>query len=167
MTSETPAMPAPPQPTAEHLRFTGYAGVWDVACSFYMDPSQPPMEVAGKETIEMFGAFWTQGLFECEMFGQPFRGQATLGYDPIEKEYISTWIDTMSPTHFILKGNFDAEGKVLEMTGRGFDCHSQAMTDYRTSEEHISPDERRFEMFMKLPDGNEVKVFTHHYTRAR
>jgi hypothetical protein len=43
-----------PQPTDEHRRLEEHCGVWDVDCTFYMDPSQPPMKMQGKETFEMF-----------------------------------------------------------------------------------------------------------------
>ena len=44
------------------------------------------------------------------------------------------------------------------------DCMSNQMTNYRTTEEQLGPNERKFEMFMDTPDG-EVKMFTHVYTR--
>jgi len=163
MTQE--AAPPQPQPTAEHERLAEHVGVWNVHCQFYMDPSQPPMEVQARETVEMHGAFWAVSLFEAEMFGAPFKGRATLGYDPEAQEYVSTWIDTMSPHLFKFTGNFDASGKVLEMSGEGFDCMTQTMTTFRTTEEHRDDGSRVFEMFMKMPDGAEWKLFTHVYTR--
>ncbi|MEM7308763.1 MAG: DUF1579 domain-containing protein [Planctomycetota bacterium] len=155
-----------PQPTAEHNQLREHAGVWKVHSTFYMDPdpSTPPMEVEAKETIEMFGSFWTHSVYESDFMGQPFQGRATLGYDPEQKEYVSTWIDTMSPTYFQFRGNF--EGDTLVMKGRAFDCMSKMEANYRTTELHKSPDERVFEMFMEMPDGNEFKMMTHVYTRA-
>ena len=167
MTQEHATTPAPPQPTAEHRKLMEHCGVWNVACTFYMDPSQPPMQVSACEKVEMFGPFWTSSVFEAEMFGAPFKGHCTVGYDPQSGRYVSTWIDTMSPTFFHFTGGFDASGKVLEMKGRAYDCMLKQETDYRTREEHVSPDERVFEMFMKLPDGKEVKMFTHRYKRAK
>ena len=38
------AAPPMPQPTAEHQLLKDHAGTWKVACKFYMEPSQPPME---------------------------------------------------------------------------------------------------------------------------
>ena len=93
----------------------------------------------------MFGEFWTRSVYESDFMGQPFRGQATLGYDPEKKEYVSTWIDTMSPTFFHFTGNF--EGDTLEMKGRAFDSGTKREANYRTTEVHTSPDERVFEMF--------------------
>jgi len=158
---------APPQPTAEHQRLAEHVGVWNVDCTFYMDPSQPPMETKGKDTVTMFGPFWTEAVFESEMFGAPFKGRATLGYDPEAKHYVSTWIDSMSPTFFHFTGNYDASGKVLEMRGEAYDCMMKRLTRYRTREENRSRNERVFEMFMTMPDGSEVQMFTHHYRRAK
>ena len=69
--------------------------------------------------------------------GQPFRGMATLGYDPEKKEYVGTWIDTMSPTFFNFRGNF--KGDTLEMKARAFDCMSKMEANYRTTEVHKGP----------------------------
>jgi hypothetical protein len=155
-----------PTPTAEHAGLQERAGVWNVQSSFYMDPdpATPPMVAEAKETVETFGDFWTRSVYESDFMGQPFRGQATLGYDPEKEEYVSTWIDTMSPTFFHFRGKL--EGDTLEMKGRAFDCMSKLEASYRTTEVHRSPDERVFEMFMELPDGNEFRMMTHVYTRA-
>ena len=155
-----------PKPTAEHVALKSYAGVWKVHSTFYMDPdpAAAPMEVEAKETIEMFGDFWTSSVYESDFMGMPFRGHATLGYDPERKEYVSTWIDTMSPTFFNFRGSF--EGDTLVMKGRAYDCMSKMETNYRTTEQHKGPDERVFEMFMELPDGTEFRMMTHVYTRA-
>lgn len=155
-----------PQPTAEHNRLRELAGVWKVTSSFYMDPNPatPPMIAEAQETIESFGNFWIRGVYESDFMGQPFQGQTMLGYDPEKKEYVSTWLDTMSPTFFHFRGNF--KGDTLEMKGRAFDCMSKMEANYRTTEVHKSPDERVFEMFMELPDGTEFKMMSHVYTRA-
>jgi len=158
--------PAPPKPTAEHIALKSHAGTWKVQCTFYMDPAQPPMEVEATETVEMFGEFWTTSLFESNMFGAPYKGRATLGFEPHTGKYVSTWIDTMNPAFFHFTGGFDESGKVLEMTGEGSDCMGGGIAQYVTRETHTSDDERTFEMFMKTPDGGEWKMFTHVYTRA-
>ena len=154
-----------PQPTAEHNKLKETTGVWKVHSTFYMDPNPEtrPMEADATETVEMFGDFWTRGVYESSFMGMPFKGQSTLGYDPEKKEYISTWIDSMSPTYFQFRGNF--KGDTLEMKGRAFDCMMKMETNYRTTEVHKSPNERVFEMFMEMPDGNEIKMMTHVYTR--
>jgi hypothetical protein len=166
MSTQEGAPPAPPQPTAEHEKLAEHVGVWNVDCTFYMDPSQPPLKSQATDTVEMFGPFWTQGNFRSDFFGVPYQGLATLGYDPGTGRYVSTWIDSMKPQMLYLTGGFDASGAVLEMTGESFDACTKQLTKYRTREEHRGRDERVFEMFMTLPDGNEVRMFTLAYTRA-
>jgi len=157
--------PPMPQPTAEHKKLNEHVGNWEVDCTFYMDPSQPPMKTKAKETVKMFGNFFTTSHFECDMFGSPFQGSATLGYDPAIGKYVSTWIDSMSPSLFYLSGNFDKTGKTLSMTGEGPDCMGGGMANFRTSETHKDKDNRVFEMFMTPKGGKEVKLFTHVYKR--
>lgn len=165
--TEQSAPPAMPQPTAEHKRLAELVGVWNVECDFYMDPSQPPLHVTARETVKSFGGFWTTSVFESEMFGAPYKGSCTLGYDSAKSEYVSTWIDTMSPSLFVFAGKYDASGKVLEMSGEGPDCTSGGMANYRTRDEHLSRDEHVFEMFMTMPGAPEMKLFRHHYRRAK
>lgn len=154
-----------PQPTAEHNKLKETTGVWNVESTFYMDPNPdvPPMVSQAKETVEMFGPFWTCSTYESDFMGQPFFGKSTLGFDPEKGEYVSTWMDTMSPTFFHFRGKY--EGETLVMRGRAFDCMSKMETNYRTTELYKSPNERVFEMFMEMPDGNEFKMMTHVYTR--
>ena len=87
--------PPMPQPTAEHKNLEEYAGNWKVACKFYMDPSQPPMETNATEKIELVGDFWTVSRFESNMMGAPFVGSALLGYEPHTGKFVSTWVDSM------------------------------------------------------------------------
>lgn len=160
MTQETTM----PQPTAEHTRMQEMAGTWNVDCTFFMGPEE--MKVEAKETVEAFGPFFVLSSFETEMFGAPFAGRASLGYDPGKKQYVSTWCDTMTPQLYVFTGGYDASGKVLEMKGEGHDCMSGGNAAYRTTEEHKGPDERVFEMFMTPAGGEEIKLFTHVYKRA-
>jgi hypothetical protein len=96
--------------------------------------------------------------------GMPFVGRATLGYEPLNDRWVSTWIDSMSPYHYFLSGQL--EGDVLCMEGEGYNCQIGAVCRHRSTEERIGEDERVFEMFVTLPGGNEVKLMTHRYTRA-
>ena len=67
--------PMMPGPTDEHRLLLEHVGTWKVACTYYMDPSQPPMEVEAKETVEAVGGFWTVSKFESEFMGMPFVGR--------------------------------------------------------------------------------------------
>jgi len=155
-----------PQPTKEHLRLRETAGTWNVQCTFFMDPSQPPMQADAKETVEMFGEFWAVSRFEAELFGAPFQGRATIGYEPHNHRWVSTWIDQVSPHLYYFVGGYDPSGKVLAMRGEGPDPQTGRPTEFHTVETTIDPNSRHFEMFLKLPDGTDFRMFRYVYRRA-
>ncbi len=153
-----------PQPTAEHQQLKDHAGTWKVACKFYMEPGQPPMETAATETIEMVGEFWTLSKYQADMMGMPFVGRATLGFEPHAGRFVSTWIDSMTPALFTFTG--EQKGDTIVMEGEGWSCMTNAVLKHRTTEKHVSKNERIFEMFATMPDGKEIKLMTNHYRRA-
>ncbi len=104
--------------------------------------------------------------FEGNFFGMPFQGRCTLGYEPHQSRWVSTWIDVMSPHLNYFTGNFNADGDVLTMTGQGPNPQTGELTEMRTVEQLVDPNTRKFEMFMKLPDGSDHKMFSYVYTRA-
>ena len=157
---------APPmsQPTAEHVLLKEHAGNWSVSCKFYMDASQPPMEAEATEKIEMIGEFWTVSKYETKFMGAPFVGSATMGYEPHTGKFVSTWIDCMSPVLCTFSGKL--KGDTIHLEGTFFSCMANTVLKHRATEKHISRNERLFEMFCTLPDGNEIKIMSTHYRRA-
>lgn len=153
-----------PTPTVEHEKLAEHAGTWKVACKFYMEPGKPPMEQEATETVEMVGPFWTVSKHEASMMGMPFVGRATLGYEPHAERFVSTWVDSMSPALFLLTGH--RNGDTIELKGEAWSCMTGSVLMHRTTERHLSKNERIFEMFCTMPDGNEIKLMTNHYRRA-
>ena len=156
----------PPGPGPEHQTLKEAVGTWNVDCTFYMDPSQPPMVCEAKETIEMLGEFFTVSLFEADFGGMDFKGRATLGFDPERKKFTGTWIDSMSPHMFPYEGDYDAATKTLEMSGQGYMCQFGGNTPYRMTEKALDGGGREFEMFATPAGMPEIKLFTYVYSRA-
>ncbi len=156
-----------PQPTDEHRWIQEHVGTWKVDCKFFMDPSQPPMQVEATETVEAFGPFYIVSRFDCEMFGAPFQGMTQMGYDVANGCYVSTWIDSVNSFLYHFTGHRSEDGKTLEFEGRAPDPMSKQMTDWRTTEVHADDGSRTFEMFMTHPgSGQEIQLLTHVYRRA-
>ena len=99
------------------------------------------------------------------MYGMPYQGSATLGYEPHTKDYVATWIDSMTPQLFVFRGRFDEAGQVLTMSGEMDDLWSGGRATYRTVETHEGLDRRTFEMFMQAGDAPEIQLCRHVYTR--
>lgn len=153
-----------PQPTPEHARVTASAGTWDVDCSFFQGGPEP-MKVAAVEEIEAYGPFFTRSVFKGEMYGMPYQGSSTLGYEPHTQNYVGTWIDSMTPQLFTFRGSMDETGKVLTMHTEQEDLWAGGLAKYRTVETTESDDRRTFEMFMQTGDAPEIQLCKHVYTR--
>lgn len=158
------AAPPMPQPTAAHKLLQSYTGNWKVACKFYMDPSQPPMETQAKEVVESVGEFWTVSKYETDFGGMPFVGRCTLGYEPHSGEYVCTWVDSMNPVLCVMRGHEKAGTLTLE--GEFFSCMTNSVLRHRSVTKFLGKNEHVFEMFAFMPDGTEVKMMTSHYRRA-
>jgi len=154
-----------PQPTREHQLLKEHVGTWKVACSFFTDPSRPPFEVEATETIEMLGEFWSRSYFRADMKAFVLEGSGTVGFDPGKGKWVSTWIDNAMPALFYFEGDLDEDAGMLEMTGSGPGPMTGGITTYRTVETVIGPDERTLDMYVTLPTGDELRMFTYKYTR--
>jgi hypothetical protein len=140
------------------------AGRFKVHCTFYTDPSSPPMECEAVETFEKVGPFWVVSKYEADFMGAPFVGRSTLGYDPYRKCWGSTWVDCMSPALFSFTGNM--KGDTLVMEGEAWSCMTHQMARHRTTNKTLGKDEWVMEMFQTLPNGVEARTMRAHYRRA-
>jgi hypothetical protein len=108
------AQPPAPKPGPEHEQLKKFEGTWDATVSFMGKESK------ATATYKFdLGGFWLIEDFKGEFEGQKFAGRATAGYDPLRKKYVSTWVDSMSPSLIIMEGAFDKDGKTFTETGEG------------------------------------------------
>ena len=118
------------------------------------------------EEIEMVGEFWSRSTFRADLGGFTLEGSATVGFDPGKGKWVSTWIDNGMPFLFYFEGDLDEEAGTLTMTGSGPSPVDGEITTYRTVESVVGPDERTLDMFVTLPTGDEMQMFTYTYTRV-
>lgn len=154
-----------PEPTPQHLELLKAVGTWDIDGKMYMEPGGDPMPTKAVETVSALGAWWIMGEFESEMFGMPFQGRSSCGYDPFHKQYVSTWCDSMSPSLFHMTGQ--KEGDSLIMEGEGVDPSGGAAAHYKTIDKTIDDDTHEFKMFMAGPDGTDILLFEMTYHRRK
>lgn len=154
-----------PEPTAQHTELMKAVGTWDVDGKMYMEPGGEPMPTKSVETISALGPWWIIGEFEGEMFGMPFHGRSTVGYDPFKERYVSTWCDSMSPSLFHMTGQ--KEGDTLTMEGEGVDPGSGAPAIYKYTHKTVDDDTSDFKMFLAGPDGSDVLLFEMTYHRRK
>lgn len=155
-----------PEPTKQHGLLTEMEGSWDVKCEYLIDPENP-MTAKATEKVETVGPFWTVSRFKSRMGGEPYEGRATLGYDPRQGRWVSTWIGSNDPHLWSFVGDWDEGEQTLTMYGKGPSPQGPELLDYVTVERRLSPDERTFEMSFTLPDGTVVPLFRYAYERRK
>jgi hypothetical protein len=155
-----------PEPTREHELLKKQVGRWQVDCTYFLNPSHPPMEVTALETVEMIGDFWSRSRFVADMGDFVMEGSSTLGFEPHRGKWVSTWIDNTSPALFHFEGEMDEDSGTLEMTGSGPNPMTGESANYRSVETVLDPDRRQFDMFITLETGDEMQMFSYVYTRV-
>jgi hypothetical protein len=155
------------QPGAEHQALATVAGTWDVACTMWMDPAQPPTRSTGTAKLETIldGRYLRQD-FTGEFMGQPFTGIGIEGYDRVKKAYTSTWLDSMSTGIMNMTGTSSDGGKTITYQGE-FSCPMEnGQVKGRTVVTH--PDDSTMLVTMYATrGGKESKSMELRYTRAK
>ncbi len=163
--------PAGPDGTAaavklgpEHRQLAARAGVWDVACSFWMKPDEPVAETKGAMTYAViFDGKYLQGEFTATMMGKPFIGHSIDGFDPVAKQYQSIWYDTMGTSIVSLSGPSVDHGKTVTYAGE-MTCPINGHVQLRHVETHQSNDQFSV-LAYQVKDGKERKTMEFHYAR--
>ncbi|HLY09495.1 MAG TPA: DUF1579 family protein [Planctomycetota bacterium] len=114
---ETHAPPA--VPTEEHDFLRQFSGEW-TAVGKGTDVAGKSVDMKGLEIDRLvLGDFWLFLIFQSQIPEQPFVGHGMIGYDPIRRKYVGTWVDSLSPYLGTLEGTADPKTRTLtlEMAG--------------------------------------------------
>jgi uncharacterized protein DUF1579 len=157
--------PPVPQPTEAHKLLQQDVGTWDAEITLFPGEGAEPVKSKGTETCKLLkGGMWLVSHFEGEMAGMEFAGAGTFGYDPLEKKYVGTWVDSMSPQMMIIKGDYDAATKTMTSIGEGKEPGGGPYVAKLISR-YLDDGTRTFEMHMRGPDGKFTKMMAIKYTR--
>lgn len=150
----------------EHQKLAKMSGTWAVEASFIMDPSAPAMESSGTmKTKTVLNGRYVQGHFSLPDFmGMPFEGIAITGYDTVDKQYVSTWIDSVSTGIFMTTGTMSDDGKVLTMKGTGVEPDGSKTEMKMVTTFH--GDDKLVDEFYKQQEGEWTRTGTITYTRT-
>jgi hypothetical protein len=64
---------------------------------------------------------WLVGRFTGDFGGMPFSGMGLDTYEPNLKKYVSVWVDSMSHSPLVMRGDYDEATHTVAMTGKGPD----------------------------------------------
>jgi len=156
-------------PGPQHKLLEPVIGSWDCVSRMWMNPDSLPAE--SKSTGEsrwILGGRFIQEDASGDMMGMPFHGMGLTGYDQINQEYISIWVDEMSTSMMVSRGQMDASGKVLTMYATCKDpMDGMKEKTYKMVTTIISNDKHTMEMYEPGLNGKEKKSFDLTYTRKK
>ncbi len=158
------------EPRKEHHWLQKFVGDWTYEHECPAGPDKPAEKVTGTETVRSLGGLWVA----CEGKGKmPGGGDATtlmtLGFDPVKKRYVGTWIGSMMTYLWVYDGELDAEaGKVLTLNCEGPSFTAEGKTArYKDVIEFKSDDHRVLTSHTLGEDGKWTQLMTANYRRKR
>lgn len=153
-----------PKPGKEHSYLKQFEGTWDAVSK--MSHGDKAMESRGTETAKVdFDGYWLVIDFKGEHDGKPFVGHGSMGYDPMKKKYLLSWIDNMAPFTMWAEGTASADGKTFTFTHEGYCPELGSNAKFRTVMEFQDAGHRTLTFFQPGKDGPEKKMATIEYTR--
>ena len=148
-----------------HEKLAQMVGSWDAKVQHWMAPGAPVEESTGTAELEaIFGGRFILQEFSSEWMGEPFEGLGLFGYDNIQKEFQSVWLDSMATGMMFASGGITEDGG-FEEEGT-FSCpltNSERWNRSKTT--FIDEDKWTLEMFMKDEGGEEFRSMIITYTR--
>ena len=95
----------------------------------------------GKLSCSMLGKFWLVNNLEMGSQGMTVRAVQTIGYDAKNKQYVGTWVDSMTGHLWHYTGKVDESGNKLILDAQGPNMADPTKTsNYRDTYEFKSPD---------------------------
>lgn len=114
---------APPQdalrPAPQHRLLERRVGTWE-ATLVSRDPAGAEVRTRGTLRVRELADFHTLEDFEGEFMGMEMLGHGVTSWCPIRQRFLSTWVDSMTPSPMQLSGDYDAERDELTLRGECF-----------------------------------------------
>jgi hypothetical protein len=143
-------------PDEHHERLAQFAGTRTFTMTHWPGPGAPSQSADGTVSAEMImGGRYLVARYSSDMGGFVFEGSAWTGYDRTAGEYVSTWIDNMSTTIMVARGQ-ESDG-VMEMRGEYVDPVTRAHQVHRSVERLLPDGGYRMEYYVREGDGEEWK----------
>jgi Protein of unknown function (DUF1579) len=156
------------EPGEHHKHIAQFAGKWNIAVKFRLDPAAPMQQSTGEcEKNMVLGNRYLTEHCTSRTANSPeqFEGFGFLGYDNFKKQYVSYWFDNESTMVIPLYGKCDGKGKVFTLTGSYDDPVSGKTRQSRWIWTIIDQNKHALEMHDIDPDGKDNRNVEITYTR--
>jgi hypothetical protein len=152
-----------PMPKAgpQHAWLRQMVGEWTAKTEATYAPGQPPEKSEGTETVTALGDFWTITTVKSQMMNMPFSGSMTMGYDTEKKQYVATWVDSMTGKLWQYTGTLNDAGNTLTLETEGV-CPMKGgkPVKFRETIQMLDKNHKTFTSAMQGEDGKWVTNMT-------
>jgi hypothetical protein len=153
-------------PSEGHKKMEPMIGSWTAKTTSWMAPGAPPMESMGEASMKwILGGRYVQQDFKSTFMNQPFEGIGIFAFDNATKQYVSSWIDSMSTGLMLMKGKEDAKGKLVQ-TGAFDDFMTKKPVKMKSAVTWKDADTMLFEMWSEA-EGKMFKSMEIVYSRKK
>jgi len=152
-----------------HKKLEPLVGSWTWTSKFWFDPSKSPKEGTGTSERKWIlgNRFVAEDVASKEVFGGPFQGFGLMGYDNIQKKYVTVWTDSLTTAISNSIGTVDESGKLFTFHNEVSDPLSGQKIKGRDVVKIIDDNKHTMEMYKVGPDGKEVKAMEITFTRKK
>jgi uncharacterized protein DUF1579 len=155
-------------PGPEHKLLNGTVGTWNTVVKFYPAPGAPAYESTGVSKNQMIlGGRYLEQRFKGNSMGKPFEGIGYTGYDKVRKQYVGTWIDSMSTGVMMSTGTEENGGKNWSYVSTMDDPMSGQSYPVTQKMTIVDKNKHVFEMWSPARDGSTYKSMEITYTRKK
>jgi hypothetical protein len=152
--------------TPEHELLKQDVGAWITSMKIWPAPGAEPIESQALETSELMpGGLWLVTRFEGTIANVRCVGAGHWGYDPVEKRYVGTWVDSLTPHVMLIRGDYDPQTKTMTHTSEGRDPASGKKFTRKSTLRYLDDGSRFVETYATGPDGQSWKMMEVRYTR--
>lgn len=155
-------------PGEQHALLAKDNGVWEEDMTFWEHAGAEPSKMTmTAESKMIMGGKYQEMTHKGTLYGMPFEGRSTFGYNNAEGKFISTWIDNMSTGISVMKGNYDAPTKTYTMVGEVIDPVTKKPKTSKEVLTIVDDNTQKMEMYDIGYDGKEFKNMEITMTRKK
>jgi len=137
-----------PKPGPEHQKLRRLTGAWSARIKYFPPGGEAPEESNGEYLARMdIGGFFLYRDINFGIVG--YQGRGLTGWDPFQKAYVGTWVDSTSPCIYPTRGHFDAEKGTFSEISEGPDENGE-LVRLRMSTEIIDNNQMLFRIWQRL-----------------
>lgn len=168
ITQEMQAFVEAGTPGKHHKYLNALVGAWDGEFNIWMEPGQDPMISRGTVTREwILGGRYLQETVEATSDWGTFSGLGFYGYNNVDQQYETVWMDSMSTGIYSETGEYDALKMLLKTRGTSRDPVSGRVINTSGTLDLSDPDKHVSVGYMSGPDGKPFKHFEGVTTRQK